>query len=115
MMVRQIENIYRLYKYFPYDKSRSFELYLLEIEPSKEYSSSSHGENTYEYITVSQGELTMLIDDEEFVVNEKNSIRFATDRTHTYRNNGTGILYLQIVLYWEGAGFVSPHATSVIA
>ncbi len=106
---REIEDNCKLFIYFPYDKRRNFEIYLLEINPGGVYKTGSHGENTYEYVSVSEGELTLEINDEQYVVIEKDSIKFATDREHSYRNNGKEVLYLHIVLYWEGAEFISPH------
>lgn len=114
ILARHMEDNYKLYTYLPYDKRRNFEIYLLEISPKGVYSTGSHGENTYEYVTVSEGELTLAINDEKYIVNENDSIKFATDREHSYHNNGTKMLYLHVVLYWEGIEFVSPHPYNAI-
>lgn len=106
---RDVENNYRVYIYFPYDKKRSFEIYLIEINPGGAYKTGSHGENTYECITVSGGELTLEVNKEQYIVQTKNSIKFSTDQEHVYRNNGNDMLYLHVVLYWENTGFISPH------
>lgn len=109
---RDIENNYIVYTYFPYDKSRNFEIYLVEVYPGGAYATGSHGENTYECVTVSKGELTLEINDEKYIVKENDSIKFDTDREHTYRNNGNETLVLHVVFYWEGKEYVSPHPQS---
>jgi transcriptional regulator with XRE-family HTH domain len=101
IVAHQVDGSYKLHICMPYDKKRNFEVYLLELHPKQEYATGAHGENTYEYVTVSSGILTMKIEEEEYVVCEKNSIKFATDREHIYQNNGIETLYLHIVLYWE--------------
>lgn len=101
MKVRDVENNYKVYNYFPFDKSRNFEVYLVELNPGGAYADGSHGENTYEYVIVSKGELTLEVNDERYVVKENDSVRFDTDREHTYRNNGKKMLFLHVVLYWN--------------
>ncbi|MFA9379355.1 MAG: helix-turn-helix domain-containing protein [Lachnotalea sp.] len=105
----EIENNYRVFIYLAYDKKRNFEIYLLEINPGCEYKTNAHGENTYECVTVSGGILTLETSEEQYIVEQRNSIKFATDQEHTYRNDGDEMLYLHVVFYWDGAGFVSPH------
>jgi XRE family transcriptional regulator, regulator of sulfur utilization len=102
---RDIANNCRVYIYFPYDERRNFEIYLIEIDPGGEYKTASRGENTYEYVTVSSGELTLAINDKQYAVKGNNSIKFAADQEHSYRNNGEEMLYLHVVLYWDKIGF----------
>lgn len=81
---------YRVYTYFPYDKDRNFELYVIEIEAGCSYFSGSHGENTKEYIIVEEGSLTLEVGGEkpeEIVVNEGDAVRIDTDKDHKYSNN----------------------------
>lgn len=101
---KDIENNCRVYIYFPYDERRNFEIYLIEIDPGGEYKSMSRGENTFEYVTVTSGELALDINEKEYIVKENNSIQFAADQEHSYRNNGKEILYLHVVLYWDKVG-----------
>lgn len=101
---KDIENNCRVYIYFPYDERRSFEIYLIEIDPGGEYKSTSRGENTFEHVTVTSGELTLDINEKEYIVDENNSIKFAADQEHIYRNTGNEMLYLHVVLYWDKVG-----------
>lgn len=99
--IRDIPNNCRVYVYFSYDMKRSFEIYLIEIDPNGEYKTGSHGENTYECITVSNGELTLIVNQEQYNIQKNNSIKFAANQEHTYRNNSDKILYIHVVLYWD--------------
>lgn len=98
-----IENNCRVYVYFPYDERRNFEIYLIEIEPGGEYK-TKRDENTYEYVTVTCGELALDINEREYIVKENNSIQFAAVSEHSYRNSGKKVLCLHVVLYWDKVG-----------
>ncbi|MBA4685632.1 MAG: helix-turn-helix transcriptional regulator [Candidatus Galacturonibacter soehngenii] len=98
-----VENNCRVYTYFPYDERRNFEIYLIEIEPGGEYK-TIRGENTFEYVTVTSGELVLNINEKEYMVKENNSIQLAANQEHCYRNNGEKILCLYVVLCWDKAG-----------
>jgi transcriptional regulator with XRE-family HTH domain len=107
---KDIENNYREYVYFPYDKKRSFEIYLIEVEPGGTYKTGSHGENTYECVTVSSGELMLEVNGKQYIVKMNNSVKFCTDQEHIYRNNSNEMLCLHVVLYWDNNGCTSLHS-----
>ncbi|MCH5584543.1 XRE family transcriptional regulator [Shimazuella sp. AN120528] len=91
---------YRVYSNFPFEDGRRFEIYTVEIEPGAFVQSEAHSEDTEEYITVFDGELTVGIGDEEFVVRSGDSIRFKADRPHDYINNGQVQTNLSMILYY---------------
>ena len=66
--------------------------------PGQKYSSSGHGMHTREYVMVSQGQLRLEVDDKVYEVGEKDSLRFDSDKFHTYVNVGEDMLVLHIVL-----------------
>lgn len=82
---------YRVYSYFPYEKNRNFELYMIDVWPGGSYVSGSHGEKTSEYITAVKGEMTIQVDKEQYTVKEGDGFRFDTDREHSYINLGTQV------------------------
>lgn len=97
----------RIYNYLPYDERRDFEIYLIEIDPGGEFKCASRGENTYEHVTVTGGELMLTINTKQYMVNESNSIQFAADQEHSYHNKGENMLYLHVVLFWDKIAFSS--------
>lgn len=91
---------YRVYTYFPYEKKRNFEIYVIEIEAGAAYASGSHGENTREYIIVHQGDLTLKTGDRVINVKCGDAVRFDTDNPHTYQNDGTELLKFECVFFY---------------
>ncbi|MDF2876514.1 MAG: sutR 2 [Sporomusa sp.] len=92
---------YRVYPVFPYEDGRPFEMYIVEIEPGGQLSTDTHGEKTQEFITVVEGELTVLTNDKEYIVNTGDSITFRADKRHTYHNPGAGLARLSMVIYYS--------------
>ncbi len=77
---------YKAYEYFPYEEDRTFEIYMMNLEGGSKYESDGHGDNTYEYLTVISGIVTIIVDGKSYTVTEENSIRFPTSSKHTYMN-----------------------------
>lgn len=92
---------YKVYTYFPYEEDRNFEIYMIEIKPGGVYESGSHGEKTCEYVNIIQGELTLEIDNEKYVINAGDAMRFNTDKDHVYRNEGNKILSFNLIFNWK--------------
>ena len=82
------EGEYRIYVMLPYDAGRNFEIYQGEVVPGAQMESESHGENTWEYLTVVSGEVELYLEDKSFRVKTGSSLYFASDRRHIYRNVG---------------------------
>ena len=91
---------YRLYPFFPYEDGRRFEVYKIEIEKGGYLSAEPHGENTQEFITVFDGEVTIRVDDEEYTVKKGDSIRFRADKPHAYHNSGDDLTKASMVIYY---------------
>lgn len=85
----------------PYDSRRSFEVYMLEIQPGKCATDPSHGEKTWEYASVIQGKMQLEIGKEKYGIGQQGMIRFAGDQEHSYRNVGESKLVVQIILSHE--------------
>ena len=50
--------------------------------------SGSHGEKTREYITVTEGVLTIECHGHTQIINKEQVCKFETDQMHVYRNEG---------------------------
>ncbi|MGN0481924.1 MAG: helix-turn-helix domain-containing protein [Lachnospiraceae bacterium] len=85
---KELKDAYRVYTYFPYEKERNFELYVIEVEPGAVYYSGAHGENTKEYVIVETGELWLNVGRESYCVKAGDAIRFDSDKDHEYLNKG---------------------------
>jgi transcriptional regulator with XRE-family HTH domain len=89
---KEAEGQYRVYTYFPYEKERNFEIYVIELEPGASYKSGAHGENTKEYVIVEKGSLILKIDGQSYLVKSSDAIRFDSDKNHEYYNSGQELL-----------------------
>jgi len=91
---------YRVYPIFPYEEGRRFEMYSLEIDQGGYFASNPHGEKTQEFITVFDGELTILTNNREYKIAKGDSIRFRADKPHSYHNPGDVLARLSLVIYY---------------
>lgn len=91
---------FRVYPYFPLQDERRFEIYSVEIDKEGVQISEPHIEGTEEYITVYEGELTIRVDDLEYVVQNGDSIKFRSDKPHSYQNSGNSLLRMSMIIYY---------------
>jgi len=91
---------YSLFAHFPIEEGRRFEIYTVEIEKGGYLSAEAHAEGTQEFITVFQGELTVRVNNQEYMVAEGDSIRFRADRPHAYHNSGSGLTRVNLVIHY---------------
>lgn len=94
---KEVVGHYQIYTYFPYEKSRPFEIYGMVISPGRSYYSGPHGEKTAEYLTVSAGTLTLKFPDREFEIRAGDAFRFDSDKEHWYCNHGDELLIITSV------------------
>ena len=92
---------YKAYEYFPYEEDRTFEIYMMELEPGSSYVSERHGDNTYEFLTVFSGILLLKLNDIQYEIGEENSIRFPTDVKHEYINPGDKTAKFSVTFTWD--------------
>jgi len=85
---KKVPGQYAVYTYFPYEKNRLFEIYEIEIEAGACYDSGGHGQGTFEYIVVHEGELTMEMENTVYHVKKEDAICFGTAVKHAYWNKG---------------------------
>jgi len=90
----------RNFPVFPFDSTRRFEMYSLEIDAEGYLNAEAHPQGTQEFITVFSGEVTININSENFVVNTGNSMRFKADAPHVYKNTGNKTCTLSMIIYY---------------
>lgn len=91
---------YKLYPFFPYEEGRRFEMYSIDIEQGGHLNAEAHREGTEEFLTVFQGELKVIVNDEEYIVHNGDSIRFKADKAHGYYNLGDELVKISMVIYY---------------
>lgn len=65
---------------FPYEDNHQLEIYRIDIEPGGKYISGSHGEKTREYLSVTDGELTIECGEDVQKITKGEIYRFETDK-----------------------------------
>lgn len=85
---KELEGQYKVWTCFPYEDSQSVEIYRIDVEPGGVYTSGSHGEKTREYLTVTEGVLTVECHNHVQVIQKEQVYKFETDQLHIYRNDG---------------------------
>lgn len=100
--LREDEGRLRNWPIFPFDEKTRFEIFRMEIDAGGELRSEAHPEATQEYITVFAGELTVQVGEKTYRVSTGDAIRFSADQAHGYRNDGTEMVRLSMVLQYAG-------------
>ncbi|MDO7788288.1 helix-turn-helix domain-containing protein [Desulforamulus aquiferis] len=90
----------RNFPIFPFDSTRRFEMYTLEIDGGGLLNAEAHPQGTQEFITVFFGEVVITVNGEDFVITEGNSMRFKADCPHDYKNLGKKTCKLSMIIYY---------------
>lgn len=87
------------YSIFPDDENRRFAVYYLELEQGSYWESEPHLKGTTEFITIFTGCIEICSDNQKFIVNKGESIRFLADTNHSYKNIGECTAILHMIIY----------------
>ena len=93
-------NRMKLYPIFPFDSNKGFEIFTIELEPDCNHISTPHNDGVEEYIIVTEGQIEMNINDEKFILQKGNSIRFMANKPHTYKNINQDIATFQNIIFY---------------
>lgn len=89
------------YPIFPFSDETLFETYRIEIKPSGALSAQAHLNGSEEYITVFAGDVEITVADKSYRLSKGDSIRFAANVPHAYRNVGEGIAELSMLILYR--------------
>jgi len=90
----------RVYPLFPYDNSRKFEVFTIELEPGCNHQSLPHNEGTEESIIVTDGEMEIIIENSTYKLKYGDAIRYLADKPHCYKNTSNQIVSFQHIIYY---------------
>lgn len=95
-------NRMKLYPIFPFDANKGFEIFTIELEPGCNHISTPHNDGVEEYIIVTEGEIEIDINDNKFILQKGNSMRFMANKPHSYKNiyNNRSV-FQNIILYFK--------------
>lgn len=92
---------YLNYPIFPFDESRLFETYRIVIKAGGALSAQAHLKGAEEYITVFSGRVEICAGEDSFLLSKGDSIRFAADQPHAYKNAGEDTAELSMIIYYS--------------
>lgn len=75
------------------------EVWRWKLEPGEEYPSHPHQAGVIETVSVTAGEMTLIVDGTEHSVEAGQTATFDGDAAHTYRGTGTGTCHLIMTVH----------------
>lgn len=90
----------RNFPVFPFDSTRRFEMYFLELDAGGHLEAEPHPDGTQEFLTVFSGEITVGVEEKRFTISAGSSLRFKADTPHIYQNTGEILCTLSMVIYY---------------
>ncbi|MFC9343684.1 helix-turn-helix domain-containing protein [Streptomyces sp. NPDC057020] len=75
------------------------EVWRWTLEPGEEYPSHPHQAGVTETVSVTAGEMVLVVDDTEYPVTAGQTATFDADTTHTYRGTGTQTCHLIMTVH----------------
>lgn len=91
---------YRLFCYYPTSPLRNFELFQIELDPGHSHTTFGHSEKSQEYIMVLEGELTLTVNGQTFVLKPNDAVSFTASARHTYLSSGNETLKACLINYY---------------
>lgn len=84
---------------FREEKARTIETFRIYLSPNnKTMLTEKHNKGSVEIITVMEGEVLIKIEEEEFILEKFDSLRFEADKDHSYKNLSQGVTTLNSVI-----------------
>jgi transcriptional regulator with XRE-family HTH domain len=86
--IKESDGQYSVRTCFPFEDNHKVEIYRIDVEPGGKYESGGHGNGTKEYLVVLEGECTVDTGHDVQIVKKDEVLRFSSENTHIYSNNG---------------------------
>ncbi len=91
---------YRIFCYYPNTPARNFELFQLELDSGYSYTSVGHSEKSEEYVMVVEGELTLTVNNQSYVLHPDDTMSFVASAQHIYFSSGSETLKAVNINYY---------------
>ncbi|PHK50033.1 helix-turn-helix domain-containing protein [Staphylococcus edaphicus] len=92
---------YRVYPYFPFEKSKSFEFFYVELDSGAMLESEPHLTGSEESIIIVEGQLEMHLEHEVLTLGKGDALRFKSDIAHSYINQGDEMTIISMVIDYK--------------
>jgi len=91
----------RMSQSFSFDEKKHFEVFSVTMDAKCIHSSDAHARGSEEYILLIQGQLEIQVNAEFYTLQVGDSIRFASDKPHVYRNPTESTAWFQNMIYYS--------------
>ena len=95
------DNTHNLYSFIPFNASRKFEVFNMELLSEAEHYSEPHTGSMEEFIYVLKGEGNIITDDKSYIVKTGDLLRFDANAPHVYRNMISEVLEMMIIIVYQ--------------
>lgn len=95
-----VEDKYHIFSYYPKNSERNFEIYQIEMESGCNHPSIGHSSNSYEYVMLTEGRITISVNDVEYVMEENDALYFDASVPHCYINNGRKTAKMVLIIQY---------------
>ncbi len=92
---------YLNYPTFTFDREKSFETYRIVIRPGGHLEAQPHLPGSEEYVTVFGGTAEIGVEEASYRLETGDSLHFAADRAHSYRNPGDTAAQLSMLIWYK--------------
>lgn len=95
------EGRYRVYSIIPYDPERGWEFYRIELDPYCSYESTPHQKGVEESLTVVDGDLKIILENEEVELLIGETLVFSGNQPHRYENTSEKMTVIHLIIHYQ--------------
>jgi transcriptional regulator with XRE-family HTH domain len=93
--------VYRLFSYIPFDFTRKFEAFRMELPGRARHESDAHTDAVEEFVYVTEGRVAVRVDDEVHQLKKDDLLRFGAQVRHRYTNLSDKEAGLFIIIVYQ--------------
>lgn len=95
------QGVYRLYNYIPFDFTRKFEAFRMELLDRARHDSEPHTDAVEEFVYVTEGQVAVRVDEEVHLLKKDDLLRFSAQVKHSYQNLSDKEAGLFIIIVYQ--------------
>ena len=95
------EGRYRVFSIIPYSPERGWEFYRIELDPHCSYESVGHMEGVEETLTVVDGTMKIILENEEVELDSGDTLVFSANQTHCYVNESDTMSVMHLIITYQ--------------
>ncbi|KAB3536092.1 helix-turn-helix domain-containing protein [Alkaliphilus pronyensis] len=95
------DEVQALYTFIPFDLSRKFEMYNMEIKSGKSHYSEPHLGSIDEYVYVLSGNVEIHVENKIYKIEKGDMLHFNGNCEHHYVNNSSEAVELMVIIVYQ--------------